>query len=231
MDGTYILGVILTIVGGIALAVQSGVNSSLGIGSGSKPFSSVVSFATGLLVCVLYFIVDTQGLHHQLPSAAGIRGTPWWAWIGGALGAYYVIIVIIFAQKLGAGTLVAIFVCAQLIASIVLDLTGLVGFQRRAFSWQRWVGAALMVAGVVLVTHFSGTPVAAVEKQTSHTQGVNDSSSNSRHLAMELGHIDSTVAPAAAAGVKATAQVIKAGLQGEVRDSTADLWVTLQDKV
>jgi uncharacterized membrane protein YdcZ (DUF606 family) len=49
---------------------------------------------------------------------------PWWAWIGGALGAYYVVIVIIFAQKLGAGTLVAIFVCAQLITSIVLDLTG-----------------------------------------------------------------------------------------------------------
>jgi uncharacterized membrane protein YdcZ (DUF606 family) len=49
---------------------------------------------------------------------------PWWAWIGGALGAYYVVVVIIFAQKLGAGTLVAIFVCAQLITSVVLDLTG-----------------------------------------------------------------------------------------------------------
>jgi uncharacterized membrane protein YdcZ (DUF606 family) len=34
------------------------------------------------------------------------------------------VVVIIFAQKLGAGTLVAIFVCAQLITSVVLDLTG-----------------------------------------------------------------------------------------------------------
>jgi uncharacterized membrane protein YdcZ (DUF606 family) len=35
-----------------------------------------------------------------------------------------VVVVIIFAQKLGAGTLVAIFVCAQLVTSVVLDLTG-----------------------------------------------------------------------------------------------------------
>ncbi|WIA34631.1 hypothetical protein OEZ86_012948 [Tetradesmus obliquus] len=99
----------------------------------------------GMCVCLIYLLVDTTGLKHQLPSAAGISSAPWWAWIGGALGAYYVVVVIIFAQKLGAGTLVAIFVCAQLITSIVLDLTGLVGFARRVFSWQRWLGAALMV--------------------------------------------------------------------------------------
>jgi uncharacterized membrane protein YdcZ (DUF606 family) len=62
-------------------------------------------------------------------------GAPWWAWIGGVLGAYYVIVNISFAYKLGAGTAVAVFVCSQLGMSIVLDLTGLVGFQKRAFSW------------------------------------------------------------------------------------------------
>jgi transporter family-2 protein len=62
-------------------------------------------------------------------------GAPWWAWIGGALGAYYVVINITFAYRLGAGTAVAVFVCSQLCTSIVLDLTGLVGFQKRAFSW------------------------------------------------------------------------------------------------
>jgi transporter family-2 protein len=55
--------------------------------------------------------------------------------VGGVLGAYYVIVNIIFALKLGAGTAVSVFVCSQLAMSIVLDLTGLVGFQKRAFSW------------------------------------------------------------------------------------------------
>jgi hypothetical protein len=62
-------------------------------------------------------------------------GAPWWSWIGGVLGAYYVIVNIIFAYKLGAGTAISVFVCSQLSMSIILDLTGLVGFQKRAFSW------------------------------------------------------------------------------------------------
>jgi len=64
-------------------------------------------------------------------AAALYAGAPWWAWIGGVLGAYYVVINISFAYKLGAGTAVAVFVCSQLGMSVVLDLTGLVGFQKR----------------------------------------------------------------------------------------------------
>lgn len=80
--------------------------------------------------------------HHHNPthynhtrSSLQQTAAPWWAWIGGVLGAYYVIVNISFAYKLGAGTAVSVFVCSQLGCSIVLDLAGLVGFQKRAFSW------------------------------------------------------------------------------------------------
>jgi hypothetical protein len=72
MDGSYILGVVLTILGGVALAVQSGVNATLGSTTGSKPFASAFSFAMGTAVCLIYLLIDTTGLKHQLPSAAGI---------------------------------------------------------------------------------------------------------------------------------------------------------------
>lgn len=39
------------------------------------------------------------------------------------------------------------------------------GFARRVFSWQRWLGAALMVVGVVLVSHFPGDTVESVRQQ------------------------------------------------------------------
>lgn len=90
---------------------------------------------------------------------------PWWSWTGGVLGAFYVVVVIVFAHKLGAGTIVAIFVCAQLSTSIILDLIGLVGFSKRLFSWPRIVGAVLMIMGVVLITCFPGDTLAAVEKR------------------------------------------------------------------
>jgi uncharacterized membrane protein YdcZ (DUF606 family) len=72
MDGTYALGVVLTILGGVALAVQSGVNATLGSTTGSKPFASAFSFFMGMCVCLIYLLVDTTGLKHPLPSAAGI---------------------------------------------------------------------------------------------------------------------------------------------------------------
>lgn len=42
---------------------------------------------------------------------------------------------------------------------------GLVGFARRVFSWQRLLGAAFMVVGVVLVSQFPGATVEAVRRQ------------------------------------------------------------------
>jgi transporter family-2 protein len=60
---------------------------------------------------------------------------PWWQWLGGILGAFHVLVNIAFALRLGSGTSVAVFVCVQLSTSIVLDLVGVVGFTKRAFSW------------------------------------------------------------------------------------------------
>jgi drug/metabolite transporter (DMT)-like permease len=83
-------------------------------------------------------------------------GAPWWSWVGGALGAFYVCSAIIFAQKLGAGTLTAVSVTAQLVTAIALDGLGLVGFHKRKVHWARLVGAVLLIAGMVLITRFRG---------------------------------------------------------------------------
>lgn len=182
-----------------------------------------------VIVCAGIMVRSKPHCRICVSCCSCLAAAPWWSWIGGALGAYYVIIVIIFAQKLGAGTLVAIFVCAQLITSIVLDLTGLVGFSRRVFSWQRWVGAASMVAGVVLVTYFPGETVAAVQERMQ--QAKQDSSSHTRHLTMELGRV-AEIAPAGAAGVDATARVLAdSAVELQGRSRAADLLVQLGDKV
>lgn len=90
---------------------------------------------------------------HLAPASAG---APWWSWVGGVLGALYVIAVIVFARRLGSGTLTAVFVCAQLLTAAALDSCGAVGFARREVSWQRCLGVAFMIAGVVLVERFPG---------------------------------------------------------------------------
>lgn len=75
------------------------------------------------------------------------------------MGSFSVIVVIIFAQQLGSGTVSGVAVTAQLITAVVLDAFGIVGFVRRQVLWPRIVGAVLMIVGVVLVSLFRGDPV------------------------------------------------------------------------
>lgn len=86
-------------------------------------------------------------------------GAPWWSWLGGPLGAFFIISLIVFAPRIGAGNVIAVFVCLQIASAVTLDLIGAVGYVRRTFSWPRWVGVALMGAGVALITRFPGEPV------------------------------------------------------------------------
>lgn len=107
---------------------------------------------------LIYFLISTYAAKAQGPTVAGFRETPWYSYIGGFLGAYYVIIVILFAQQLGNGTLTGIAVTAQLVTAILLDGFGWVGFAKRQVLWPRIVGGVLMVIGVVLVSVFHGAP-------------------------------------------------------------------------
>ncbi|KAL3153400.1 hypothetical protein ABBQ38_011738 [Trebouxia sp. C0009 RCD-2024] len=151
-------GIVLAALGGVALGVQAGTNSTLGKFVG-KGIAGIISFASGLLCIAIYFVVSTYGANAQGPSVAGFKETPWWGYVGGVLGSFSVIIVIIFAQQLGSGTVSGVAVTAQLITAVVLDAFGIVGFVRRQIVWPRVVGAVLMLIGVVLVSVFRGEPL------------------------------------------------------------------------
>ena len=75
----------------------------------------------------------------------------WWHWSGGLLGAAYIVGTIVLAPRLGAATLIAALVAGQMIASLLVDHYGWVGFAEHPISPLRLAGAVLIVAGVVLV--------------------------------------------------------------------------------
>ncbi len=55
-----------------------------------KSFAAVVSFSTGLVALLLFFMVDVVAVGQAPPTKAGAQAAPWWSWIGGPLGAFYV---------------------------------------------------------------------------------------------------------------------------------------------
>jgi uncharacterized membrane protein YdcZ (DUF606 family) len=58
---------------GILIALQSGINATLGAYAG-QAFASVMSFVTGLVLCLAYFAADVTVLGTPLPSLQIVKG-------------------------------------------------------------------------------------------------------------------------------------------------------------
>jgi bacterial/archaeal transporter family-2 protein len=141
---------LLAFVAGAMLPLQAGVNAELAQWVASPVRAAFVSFFAGTVV----LLVASALVFKPLPSTGRLGDAPWWAWIGGALGAFYVGAVIAAAPKLGAATLIALVVAGQSLLSLVIDHFGWIGFEEHRISAGRIVGMALVAGGVVLVRYF-----------------------------------------------------------------------------
>lgn len=138
---------LLVMLGGAAIAAQSGINSTLARGVGGPVHAALVSFAVGTLALAVVALAQRGAL----PSGAALGALPWWAWVGGLLGAYYVTVAVVGAPRLGAAALIAAVIAGQLVAAVVLDHYGWAGFAERAATWPRLAGVGLLAAGALLV--------------------------------------------------------------------------------
>jgi bacterial/archaeal transporter family-2 protein len=138
---------IAAILIGIFLPVQAGVNARLGASLGDPVATALVSFAIGTIALFLVVLA----LRIPMPIAAAWSASAWWSWLGGLLGAVYIAAAVVLAPRLGAATLVAAVVAGQMVASLVLDHFGWVGFPEHPVNGIRLVGAGLVILGVVLV--------------------------------------------------------------------------------
>ena len=88
---------------------------------------------------------------NQLGFGGKAAAIPWWAWLGGLFGSVFLIAQPVAAQKIGAGPFIGLTVTAAVIASVLIDNYGWLGFERHVASWGRIIGATLMIGGVALV--------------------------------------------------------------------------------
>jgi bacterial/archaeal transporter family-2 protein len=138
---------ILALLTGVAMSIQSGVNSGLRQGIGNPLLAAVISFGTGFLALILVQL----SVGNPVPSLDSVRQINWWKWMGGLIGACYVTTVIVTITKIGPGNLLSLSVAGQLIAAIVLDHYGLLGFAPHPANTWRLLGVLLIIGGVILV--------------------------------------------------------------------------------
>jgi bacterial/archaeal transporter family-2 protein len=141
---------LFAVVAGAAIALQAGVNAELARWVGSPIRASFISFAVGTIALFLLSVAILK----PLPSSARLGDAPWWAWVGGFLGAFYVVGSVVTAPRLCAATLFAAVIAGQLVSSLLVDQFGWVGFPEQPISPGRLAGVALVFAGVALVRIF-----------------------------------------------------------------------------
>jgi len=136
---------LFALAAGAMLPIQFGINAQLAQWVGGSARAALVSFVVGALGLLVAVLFAARGW----PDRAG--DAPWWAWIGGLLGAFYVLGSIVTAPKLGATTLVALILAGQAVASLLVDHYGWVGFEEHPVNALRIAGVVLLAGGVALV--------------------------------------------------------------------------------
>ena len=143
---TRTVAVLLAIAAGCFVGLQAPVNARLGKQVGSLQ-AATVSFTVGTLALILVASLSSGGLS----SIGSVGRVPWWALIGGVLGAFYVTVALVTVRTLGLSSLTAIVVSGQLAIAVVVDRFGLLGIAKQQIGATRIVGLVLLVVGVVLV--------------------------------------------------------------------------------
>jgi transporter family-2 protein len=148
MSAAWIIPFIL--LGGALQSVGAAMNGQLKRSLENPWLASAVSFALITFFFSGMFIV----LPHPLPSSKALASMPWWAPIGGLVGAVQVYAGLTLVTKVGAGPFVALTVSASLIASLAIDHFGLLRMDQHALNAPRIIGALLLIGGVTLIAKF-----------------------------------------------------------------------------
>ncbi len=140
---------VLAFVAGGALPVQAGLNARLATFVGGPIRASMISFGVGTLALLALSLLVTRGV----VNTDRLGQVPWWAWLGGAVGAGYVASTVAAAPRLGALNLFAAVIFGQLVCSVLLDHFGVL-YREHQLSVPRAAGVVLLGAGVAMVRFF-----------------------------------------------------------------------------
>jgi transporter family-2 protein len=139
--------VLLMVAAGAGLVIQTAMNASLGSALGRPILGATMNFIVGL-GALLLFVLATRT---PMPTREMVGHAPAWVWFGGLMGALYVATLTVAGPRLGAIAVLALSVAGQLVASVIVDHFGLLGFPQQPVGLVKVIGVLLVCAGVLLV--------------------------------------------------------------------------------
>ena len=128
--------------------MQAVLNTRLGRQVGGPLMGSLMSFTVGIIcLFVLNMGLNPSAVLQLKPTTV----TPWYLWLGGLLGAIFVGYITWVNQQQGVALTFALVVSGQIFISLIIDHYGLLGSEVRTITLEKLLGAALIIAGLVLI--------------------------------------------------------------------------------
>lgn len=137
------IGLISCIIAGAAMSVQGVMNTRLGEKIGlleSNAFVQGTAFAVALIAAWIW----GKG------NIGALGQTNKLYWLGGILGMVITVTVMIGMGKTSPAIAVSVILIAQLLVAALIDAFGIMGTEKIPFLWNKYVGLALMIGGVLL---------------------------------------------------------------------------------
>ena len=146
MNPSVLVPILLVFFAGSMIAIQAPTNAMLARAGGSPVLAALISFAVGTAALFVAWIASGNR-----PGPASFVGLPCYAWVGGLYGAIFVAVAAYAAPMIGIASLITIGIAGQIAMALWLDHAGALGLPREPVNLGRLLGAALVIAGVVLV--------------------------------------------------------------------------------
>lgn len=140
---------LLAVGAGACIAMQAAANGKFRQNIDSPEYAAFFSICGTFITAITAMLL----LRPAPPSAATLRETEWWNWIGGPLGALIVLAGAALTRELGAALFIALVVGGQLLCSLLIDHYALLGLEEQPLTWGRVLGALLVVAGVLCIKY------------------------------------------------------------------------------
>ena len=142
---------LLALLCGAVFPVQAALNGRMAKLVGHPIWAAFLSFLTGIIALIIATQTTKIPVSQVITSA---KTAPWYLWLGGLLGAYYVSTVIVIMPRLGVALTFGLIIAGQMFVSLILDHFGWLGVPVKPISWGKVAGALLLIAGVVVIRRF-----------------------------------------------------------------------------
>lgn len=140
----FMVGFLIALISGALMSVQGVWNTKVTEASSVWTANTFVQF-TAFLVCIIVWIVKDRA-----PLVNVLQVEPKYMLLGGVLGAFITLTVIMSMDTLGPAKAVMLIVISQLLVAYLIELFGLFGVEKQPFMWRKVLGAAIAVIGFVI---------------------------------------------------------------------------------